>query len=133
MANGVTICPYCGCGCGFHLQSENNELTGIIPNSNHPVSRGSLCIKGWKAYEFPNHPDRLDSPLIRKNGRLEKATWEEALSLVATKLMKIKDNYGSNSLGICSSAKTFNEENYLLQKFARSVLLTNNIDHCARL
>jgi len=93
----------------------------------------SLCIKGWNAHAFVNHPDRLTTPLIRKNGKLVEATWEEALTWVAEKLGEIKTQSGPDSLAILTSAKCTNEENYLLQKFARAVIGTNNIDHCARL
>jgi len=131
--NVLTTCPYCGTGCGLHLQVLDQQLVGTLPAKNHVISDGGLCIKGWNAHAFVNHPDRLKKPLIRKNGKLVEAEWEEALALVAEKLGKIKTKSGPDSTGFLSSAKCTNEENYVLQKFARVVIGTNNIDHCARL
>lgn len=130
---GVTVCPYCGCGCGFVLQAEGGELTGVTPVADHPVSRGSLCVKGWKAYEFPNRPDRLRAPLVRDGGRLRETTWDVALDRVAQGLKTIRDRDGGDALGFMASAKVTNEENYLFQKLARAVFKTHNVDHCARL
>lgn len=130
--NVLTTCPYCGTGCALHLQVLDEKLVGVLPAKNHVVSEGGLCIKGWNAHAFVNHPDRLQKPLIRKNGKLEEATWDEALKLVADKLGEIKTK-SPDSVAFLSSAKCTNEENYLLQKFARAVIGTNNIDHCARL
>ncbi len=131
--NIQTICPFCGCGCGLNLEVVDGEVIGVLPANEHPVGQGSLCIKGWNAHSFIQHADRLDTPLIRKNGEFHKATWDEALSLTAEKLGTIKAEHGPDSIGILASAKCTNEENYLLQKFTRSVIGTNNIDHCARL
>ena len=104
-----------------------------IPDQTHPISEGKLCIKGWNAHEHVANPDRLTAPLIRKGEKFEEASWEEALSLISSRLMEIKKQHGPDSLAFLSSAKCTNEENYLLMKFARSVIGTNNIDHCARL
>ena len=131
--NVLTTCPYCGTGCALHLQVLDNTLVGVLPAKNHVISDGSLCIKGWNAHAFVNHPDRLKKPLIRKNGKLEEATWDEALTLVAGKLGEFKAKSGPDSVAFLTSAKCTNEENYLLQKFARAVIGTNNVDHCARL
>ena len=131
--NVLTTCPYCGTGCAIHLQVMDDKLVGTLPAKGHVVSEGGLCIKGWNVHAFVNHPDRLTKPLIRKNGKLEEATWDEALGLVAEKLGAIKAESGPDSVAILSSAKCTNEENYLLQKFARAVIGTNNVDHCARL
>jgi len=131
--NVLTTCPYCGTGCALHLQVLDGSLVGTLPAKGHPISQGSLCIKGWNAHAFVNHTDRLRTPYIRKNGELVEASWEEALSLVAEKLSAIKAESGPDSIGILTSAKCTNEENYLLQKFTRAVIGTNNIDHCARL
>jgi predicted molibdopterin-dependent oxidoreductase YjgC len=112
----------------------DNTLVGTLPAKGHVVSEGGLCIKGWNVHAFVNHPDRLKKPLIRnKKGKLEEATWDEALKLVAEKLGQIKTESGPDSIAFLSSAKCTNEENYLLQKLARAVIGTNNIDHCARL
>jgi formate dehydrogenase alpha subunit len=128
-----TVCPYCGCGCGLYLHVEEDRVIGVSPSRNHPVNRGTLCIKGWNCYEFIQHPDRLRTPLIRKNGTLKEATWDEALSYTARRLQEIISLHGSDSIGVLGSAKCTNEENYLIMKFTRAVLGTNNIDHCARL
>jgi predicted molibdopterin-dependent oxidoreductase YjgC len=131
--NVLTTCIYCGAGCRLYLQVLDGEIVGVLPDKEHPISQGGLCIKGWNAAAFVNHPDRLKTPLIRRNGVLEKATWDEALGLVADKLGAIRDEFGPGSIGFFTSAKCTNEENYLLQKFARAVIKTNNVDHCARL
>lgn len=129
----LTVCPYCGCGCGLYLHVEAGRITGVSPSRSHPVNRGSLCVKGWNSHEFVQHPDRLRYPLIRKRGSLKRATWDEAIRTVTENLGRIREAHGPDSLAVLSSAKCTNEENYLLQKFARAVLGTNNIDHCARL
>jgi formate dehydrogenase alpha subunit len=131
--NILTTCPYCGCGCSFYLQVLDGELVGVLPCKSHPVSQGKLCIKGWNAHEFVISNDRLTKPLIKRNGNFTEASWDEALDTVAKKLKGYKENYGSDSIAVLSSAKCTNEENYLMMKFARAVLGTNNVDHCARL
>jgi predicted molibdopterin-dependent oxidoreductase YjgC len=131
--NVLTICPYCGTGCALNLQVLDKQLVGVLPAKNHVVSEGGLCIKGWNAHSFVNHKDRLKTPLIRKNGKLVESTWEEAFSLITEKFSTIKAESGPDSFAILASAKCTNEENYLLQKFGRAVIGTNNIDHCARL
>jgi predicted molibdopterin-dependent oxidoreductase YjgC len=131
--NVLTTCIYCGCGCGLYLEVLDGEIVGVLPSKEHPVSQGRLCIKGWNAAAFVNHPDRLKTPLIRRDDGFEEATWDEALTLVAEKLLTIRDESGPNSIAFLSSAKCTNEENYLLQKLARAVIKTNNVDHCARL
>jgi len=129
----LTTCCFCACGCNLYLEVDGGKIVGVIPSREHPVSRGNLCVKGWNSFEFIIHKDRLRVPLIRRNGRLEKAEWDETLDLIAEKLTQIKDKYGPDALGVLTSAKCTNEENYLLMKFARAVLKTNNVDHCARL
>lgn len=133
MQQTLTTCVYCGCGCGVYLHESNGRVVGATPSRNHPVSRNNLCVKGWHLHEFVHHPDRLTEPLMRKRGRLVPVSWEEALDKTASELGRVRDNFGGSAIGILSSAKCTNEENYLLQKFARAVLKTNNIDHCARL
>ena len=131
--NVQTTCVYCGCGCGLYLEVVDGRITGVWPDKTHAVSQGKLCIKGWNVADFVYHPDRLKTPLIRKNGELVEATWDEALSLIAGRLGSVKTESGPNSLAFLSSAKCTNEENYLLQKFSRAVIGTNSVDHCARL
>ena len=133
MRHILTTCVYCGCGCGLYLKEVRGKVTGVSPSLKHPVSRGNLCVKGWHIHEFIHSKERLTTPLIRKNGSLVPASWEEALDLTASKLSKIRDEVGGDGLAVMASAKCTNEENYLLQKFTRAVLGTNNIDHCARL
>lgn len=129
----LTTCIYCGCGCGLYLVEDKGTVTGAYPSVEHPVSKGALCVKGWNSYEFVNRMDRLRHPLIKENGEFRKATWEEALNLIAQKFTAIKEESGPDALAFLSSAKTTNEENYLMMKLARAVFKTNNVDHCARL
>ena len=131
--NILTTCIYCGAGCGLYLQVLDGEIVGVLPPKEHPIARGKLCINGWNATSFVYHSDRLKTPLIRRGGSLEEATWEEALTLVADKLIATRDQFGPDSLAFLASAKCTNEENYLIQKLARAVFKTNNVDHCARL
>jgi predicted molibdopterin-dependent oxidoreductase YjgC len=125
-----TICPYCGVGCQLYLCVNDGRVTGVRGDPEGPVNRGKLCVKGrFGIAEFVNHADRLKTPLVRRNGRLEEATWDEALEIVARRLGR----YRGDEVAVISSAKTTNEDNYVMQKFARAVLDTNNVDHCARL
>ncbi len=134
MNTTLTTCPYCGTGCNFYLLHDDiGQLTGLEPAANHPVTRGQLCVKGWNAHAFVGHPDRLQTPLIRKNGQLQPTDWQTALDLLHDKLRTIATRQGPDSLMFLSSAKVSNEENYLLMKLARAGYGTNNIDHCARL
>lgn len=131
--NVLTTCPYCGAGCNFYLQVLNDDIVGILPCKSHPVSQGKLCIKGWTANEFVTSKERLTKPLMKRNGKLVEVSWDEALGSVAKKLQGYKEKDGPDSVAVLSSAKCTNEENYVLMKFTRAVLGTNNIDHCARL
>ncbi len=129
----LTVCPYCGCGCNFYLETIDGKLVGTKPSATSAVNQGKLCVKGWKVHEFVQSPRRLTTPLLRKEGKLVEASWDEALDFVATRLQEIKQKHGPDSIGFFASAKVTNEDNYLLQKFARAAVGTNNIDHCARL
>jgi formate dehydrogenase major subunit/formate dehydrogenase alpha subunit len=133
MKRTLTVCPYCGVGCSFYLVSAAGRLVGVEPSTTHPVSRGSLCVKGWNAFAFVHHPDRLTTPLLRRDGVLQPASWDEALNLVVERLRAVQGRHGADALMFTASAKATNEENYLLMKLARAVFGTNNIDHCARL
>ncbi|MDP2938931.1 MAG: formate dehydrogenase subunit alpha [Candidatus Omnitrophota bacterium] len=128
----LTTCPYCGVGCGFYLDVRDGKIVGVIPSHSNSVSKGYLCVKGWHAHEPVQHPDRLKKPLIKQNGKFKEASWDTALDYVAKRLKEIKDKYGPDALAVCASARCTNEENFLMMKFARAVLGTNNIDHCAR-
>lgn len=130
----LTTCGYCGCGCNFYLNVEDGEIVGVTPKNDHPVSKGKLCIKGWQGYSFVNHYDRLKEPLIKQpDGSFKEVTWGEAFQFITNSLKGIIERNGSKGLGMLSSARCTNEENYLMVKLARAILKTNNIDHCARL
>lgn len=129
----LTVCPFCGCGCQFYLEVVDNEIVGLIPCKTDEISEGKLCIKGRNAHKFIYHGERLKTPLIKRNGRFEQASWQEALDIISQKLNENKQQFGPDSIAFLSSAKCTNEENFLLMKFARAVIGTNNIDHCARL
>jgi predicted molibdopterin-dependent oxidoreductase YjgC len=131
--NVRTTCGYCGTGCGLYLQVLDGKIVGVWPDKEHPVSKGGLCIKGWNAAAFVDHPDRLKTPLIRRGEQFEEATWDEALGFIAERLRAISGQAGPNSLGFLASARCTNEDNYVLQKLARAGFKTNNVDHCARL
>ena len=133
MKRTFTVCPYCGTGCMFHLLSLGRRLVGVEPSRIHPISRGGLCVKGWNAFSFVGHPDRLTVPLVRKSGQLVPVSWEDALERVVAGLRSVQEKHGKDSIMFASSAKATNEENFLLMKLARRVFGTNNIDHCARL
>ena len=124
-----TICPYCGVGCSIYAGVRGNRIVSMRGDPASPVNQGRLCVKGRFGHDFVRHPDRLTSPLIRKNGQLVTASWEEALDLVARTLAP----YRGGGFAAMASAKCTNEENYVFQKFVRQVMRTNNIDHCARL
>jgi predicted molibdopterin-dependent oxidoreductase YjgC len=129
----MTTCPYCGCGCQMELNVIENRVIGVTTKLEAGVNQGSLCVKGRFGYEFIGDEDRLTDPLIKENGAFRKASWDEALDLVAKRLSAIREESGPDSIGGLSSAKCTNEENYLFQKFMRAVIGTNNVDHCARL
>lgn len=128
-----TTCPYCGCGCQLELNVFHGKVIKVTTDGESGPNRGSLCIKGRFGFEFIHSDERLTKPLIKKNGKFEEASWDEALNLIADKLKGIKEKYGANSIYGLTSARATNEENYTFQKFFRSVIGTNNIDHCARL
>ena len=128
-----TTCPYCGVGCQLELSIQDGKIVrsegveGVLPND------GRLCVKGRFGYDFVNSPERLTSPLIKRNGKFEEASWDEALDLIARKFGEIKEKYGNDALAGYASAKCTNEDNYLFQKFIRVVFGTNNLDYCTRL
>jgi predicted molibdopterin-dependent oxidoreductase YjgC len=129
----LTTCTYCGCGCGFLLEVLDGRVVGTLPQKDHPINEGGLCIKGWNAHEFVHDQGRLKSPLMKKDGSLKEVSWDEALNEISSRLTKIKDEHGPDSIAGLTSAKCTNEENYLFQKWIRAVVGTNNVDHCARL
>ncbi|NEY21348.1 formate dehydrogenase subunit alpha [Bacillus ginsengihumi] len=127
-----TVCTFCGVGCTFEVWTKGRKILKVQPTHEGPVNAISTCVKGKFGWDFVNSKERLTTPLIRKNGQFVEASWEEALSLVASKLGSIKETYGKGSVGFISSSKITNEDNYLMQKLARQVFETNNIDNCSR-
>jgi len=134
LAKVRTTCAYCGVGCQMDLYVKDNKIVKVMGASDRVTpNQGSLCVKGRFGMDFVSHPSRLTKPLIRKNGELEEASWDEAFDFIAKKLSAIKEKSGPDSIAGLSSARVTNEENYLFQKFMRAVIGTNNVDHCARL
>jgi predicted molibdopterin-dependent oxidoreductase YjgC len=149
----TTTCSYCGVGCQFDLLVKDDKVIGVSSNPNAPVNGMALCVKGRYGYDYIHHPDRLTKPKVRryllegdskprpdqqsaiKNQKWDwvETDWDTALDITARKLMEARDQYGADGLGILTSAKCLNEENFLMNKLARQVIGTNNIDHCARL
>lgn len=142
----TTTCTYCGVGCQFDLNVRDGKIIGVTSNPNAPVNGMALCVKGRYGWDFVHHPDRLKKPRVRryllekKEKRLNgnawdwvETDWDTALDITAKKLRETRDTYGADTIGILTSAKCLNEENYLMNKLARQVIGTNNIDHCARL
>ena len=127
-----TTCTYCGVGCQLDINVINGEIRGIQAPETAEVNLGHTCIKGRFAFQFYNHPDRLKEPLIKRNGKFEPVSWEEAYQFITDKLTQIKHKYGADAIGGISSSRATNEENYLMQKMMRAVIGTNNIDGCAR-
>jgi formate dehydrogenase alpha subunit len=149
----TTTCSYCGVGCQFDLLVKDGKVIGVSSNLNAPVNGMALCVKGRYGYDYIHHPDRLLKPKVRRyllegdpkpklnhkssivNRKLEwvETDWDTALDITAKRLREIHEAHGPDSIGVLTSAKCLNEENYLMNKFARQVVGTNNIDHCARL
>jgi formate dehydrogenase alpha subunit len=128
-----SVCTYCGTGCVVNLHTINGRVVRVTGDEDSELNRGSLCVKGRFGYDFIHHEDRLTQPLIREGDRFREATWDEALTRVAEGFGKIKREHGGKALAGFSSARVTNEENYLFMKFLRTVLTTQNVDHCARL
>jgi formate dehydrogenase major subunit len=126
-----TVCTYCGVGCSFDVWTKDRHILRIDPYDG-PANGVSTCVKGKFAWDHINSEDRLTKPLIREGEHFREATWEEALSLVGRRLNEIKAEYGPDSIGLISSSKCTNEESFLMQKLARAVVGTNNIDNCSR-
>lgn len=141
----TTTCPYCGVGCQFDLNVKKDRIIRVTSNQNAPVNGLHLCVKGRYGFDFVHHEERLKAPMVREyllnddsrpfhgRGDWVEVDWDTALQLLAEKFVQIKRESGPDSIGVLSSAKCTNEENYLMQKFARQVVGTHNVDHCARL
>jgi len=124
-----TICPYCSCGCGMYLVVKDGKIIGQEPWKEHPVNEGANCPKGKNAYHYIYSEDRLKMPLVRKNGALQETSWEEALDLVSSKLKQASPE----DFGFIASCRNSNEDAYVMQKFTRVVMGTNNVEYCGRL
>jgi NADH-quinone oxidoreductase chain G len=127
-----TICPYCGVGCTLVAQIRDNSIKRVIPKFGSGLNNGLLCAKGRFGYEFIESPERITSPLVRKNGKLEQSTWNEALDLVAQQLLKVRNENGGKAIAGIASPRSTNEDNYVFQKFMRMACRTNNIDSISR-
>ena len=123
-----TVCPYCGCGCGIYLVVKDGKIVGMEPWKDHPVCEGKNCQKGRNAHAFLYSNERLQRPLIKKNGLFQEVSWEDALTLIVGKLR----GADSDAVGFINSAKCTNEDLYVIQKFARVVKKTNNLDNVSR-
>ena len=127
-----TICSYCGVGCSLVVQVRDDSIKRVIPKLGFGLNKGLLCSRGRFGYEYVNSPDRLKTPLVRKNGKLEESTWSEALSIIADKLTEIKGTSGGSAIAGIASPRCSNEDNYVLQKFMRVTCGSNNIDSLSR-
>jgi len=127
-----TTCTYCGVGCQLNVSVIDGQIKGIEAPETAEVNEGHTCLKGRFAFQFYNHPDRLKEPLIKRNGKFEEVSWDEAYAFIADKLISTKKNFGADAIGGISSSRATNEENYLMQKMMRVAIGTNNIDGCAR-
>ena len=128
-----TVCPFCGCGCAIDLHVDKGSVVRVTAPLEEGPNQGNLCVKGRYGHQFIGHPERLTQPLVRRDGTLQPATWDEALALVTQRLQDVRDKHGPDAVAGFSSARCTNEENYLFQKLMRAVIGTNNVDHCARL
>ena len=127
-----TICSFCGTGCGLNVTVEEGKITGVKGDKTNPTNKGETCIKGAMGWRYVYSERRLTTPLVRKEGVLVPATWDEALGVIADRFQSIKAAHGSDAFGCFSSSRSTNELNYLAAKFMRTVLGTNNIDSCNR-
>ncbi|MDF3147760.1 formate dehydrogenase subunit alpha, partial [Streptomyces sp. T21Q-yed] len=128
-----TTCGYCGVGCALDVITSDAEVTAVLPARDGPVNQGHACVKGRFAHGYLTSSERLTRPLLRRHGRLESVGWDEALGHVARGLREAADTGGPDTVAAISSARATNEENYLVQKFMRVVIGTNNVDNCSRL
>jgi formate dehydrogenase alpha subunit len=128
-----TTCGYCGVGCSLEVHTRGDEVAAVTPALDGPVNRGHACVKGRFAHGFVRSGDRLTTPLVRRDGQLVEASWDEALATIAERLGSILAEHGPRSIAAISSARATNEENYLLQKLMRTVVGSHNVDNCSRL
>ena len=128
----TTICGFCGVGCGLSIQVEDGIIQKVKGHDENPSSKGEACIKGREGWRHLYSQKRLTTPLVRKDGELVPASWDEALDLVASKMIEIKGEHGPDAFGVFSSSRSNNELNYLAGRFVREVLGSSNIDSCNR-
>lgn len=128
MAHQLTTCTYCGVGCGLYLETSDNRVIGVYPSVSHPTNQGRICVRGWHVHEIASAPERLKTPLLKKHGNLEEVSWDEAFAFVAARLKQIRQRHGPDAIAFLNSPRCSNEDAYLLQKFARAVIGTNNVD-----
>lgn len=129
MAHILTTCTFCGVGCGLYLEADHSRIFGVYPSMSHPTNEGRICVRGWNVHEVATSPERLKTPLLRRNGSFVEVSWEEAFGFVAERLREIRDRHGPDALAFLNSPRCSNEESYLFQKFARAIVGTNNVDH----
>ncbi|MCY1028962.1 molybdopterin-dependent oxidoreductase, partial [Mammaliicoccus sciuri] len=127
-----TVCTYCGVGCSFDVWTKDREILRVLPHEDSPANHISTCVKGKFAWDYVNSEDRLTKPLVRKEGYFQEVEWDEALRVISTRFSQIKNQYGKDALAFISSSKCTNEESYLMQKLARQVIGTHNVDNCSR-
>jgi formate dehydrogenase major subunit len=127
-----TTCPYCGTGCEMSVGVKDDRIVVSRPVLDAPVSKGHLCVKGRYATDFVDASDRIQSPMVRREGKWVTVSWDEALEAAASSLLRIKENYGPDAIGVLGSSRATNEESFVVQKLARVALGTNNVDCCAR-
>ncbi|MFI5113999.1 MAG: molybdopterin oxidoreductase family protein, partial [Terriglobales bacterium] len=108
MAPKLTTCTFCGVGCGLYLETQGNQVVGVYPSMSHPSNQGRICLRGWHVHEVASSPDRLRSPLLKKKGRFEEVSWDEALGFIATRLQAIRSQHGPDSLAFLSSPRCSN-------------------------
>jgi formate dehydrogenase major subunit len=126
-----TVCTYCGVGCSFEIWTKGRKILKVEP-SEGPANGISTCVKGKFGWDFVNAPDRLTTPLLRSETGFREVSWEEALAFIARRIQEIREAHGPDALAFIASSKCTNEENYLMQKLARAVVGTNNVDNCSR-
>ena len=126
-----TVCTYCGVGCSFDIWTKDRHILKVEPGEG-PANGVSTCVKGKFGWDFVNSEDRIKQPLIREGLRFREATWDEAYTLITDKFRQLKSEHGPDSMGFISSSKASNEESFLMQKLARAVIGTNNVDNCSR-
>lgn len=129
MSRKLTTCTFCGVGCGLYLETAGNSVVGVSPSISHPSNEGRICIRGWNVHEVTSSQERIKTPLIRKRGKLQEASWDEVIEFTVSRLQEIRKKHGPDSLAFLNSPRCSNEETYLLQKLARTVFQTNNVDH----